>query len=329
MSLHRAKTNRALPINSQWMSFASLAFQLSITTTGACFTHFIWQRSVLPHLHLLFGGRRLCGERHRWGTLSCIVKLGRFNDPSMRWPTHSLEQHAVLHLLKIMEAFSPAITAAYSNISIQALKGEVLNLRTCLDFTPHNNKTAITTLEQDFLTCSSAVQSWRKWWHRGWCELALTIKPRRSPRTKLCINQRRKHDPGAPVHDWEMCARCSVVVWAIYVAWGCQNVANVSPLDGEASLSKAGEGWLFSACSSLLLPLSRTHCLLYQRLLLNTQTVHFQQHFSALSHAGGRGVRAGFRLDLENELTSTRNDVQPLRNSFMLFRHSPSFFGSW
>ena len=39
--------------------------------------------------------------------------------------------------------------------------------------------------------------------------------------------------------------------------------------------------------------------------------------------------REGVALGKKGSLTSTRNDVQPLRNSLMLVRHSPSFFGSW
>ena len=74
----------------------------------SCLWLLTWQRSVpltpSPPLVQWLHWRR--------GTLSCIVKLLWFNDPSMHWPTHSLTQHAALHLLTIMEVFSPTRDAS-------------------------------------------------------------------------------------------------------------------------------------------------------------------------------------------------------------------------
>ena len=65
--------------------------------------------------------------RQRWETVSSIVTLGRFNDPTVHWPTHRLKQHAAFNLLQIMNGYNHySKTIMHLNTSIKTNTCEVL-----------------------------------------------------------------------------------------------------------------------------------------------------------------------------------------------------------
>lgn len=84
----------------------------------------------------------------------------------------------------------------------------------------------------------------------------------------------------------------NIVVLSFHASSGCPNVANV---DAQADLAEADGAWLFSACSSLLLPLSGARPLMDPLFIVPVSPLiatHFKQHSLAFQCTAGCGVNA-------------------------------------
>lgn len=84
-----------------------------------------------------------------------------------------------------------------------------------------------------------------------------------------------------------------IAVLSFHVSSGCLNVANV---DAQADLAEAVCVWLFSACSSLLLPLSRARPLMDPLFMVPVSPLiptHFKQPSLRFQYTAGCGVNAG------------------------------------